>query len=85
MESATRARADCSFIMTISNAKCCLLKDLILAPCPGRRQEFSANKSLEALQDHGNFQKYSYIFIIVKLIDVMPDVKWHFMGSFKRY
>lgn len=33
----------------------------------------------------GVFKKYSYIFIIVKLIDLMPDVKWHFMGSFKRY
>lgn len=76
---------DFSFIIIISNAKCYLLKDLILAPCPGRRQDFSANKGLEALQDHRSFQKYSYIFIIVKLIELMPDVKWHFMGSFKRY
>jgi hypothetical protein len=55
-----------------------------LAPCPDRRQDFSANKGLEALQDHRSFQKYSYIFIVVKLTDPMPDVKWHFMGSFKK-
>lgn len=76
---------DVSFIIIISNAKRYLLKDLTLAPCPDRRQEFSANKGLEALQDHRSFQKkYSYIFIVVKLIDPMPGVKWHFMGSVKK-
>lgn len=64
---------DLSFFVIVSNAKCYLLKDLILAPCPGRRQDFSANKSLESLQDHGSFQKHFYIFIMVKLIDLMPD------------
>lgn len=71
---------DFPFIIIISNAKRYLLKDLTLAPCPDRRQEFSANKGLEALQDHRSFQKYPYIFIVVKLIDSMPGLKWHFYG-----
>lgn len=78
---------DFSFIIIISNAKRYLLKDLTLAPCPDRRQEFSANKGLEALQDHRPQEfskKYSYIFIVVKLIDLMPGIKWHFMGSVKK-
>ena len=32
---------DFPFIIIISNAKCYLLKDLTLAPCLGRRQDFS--------------------------------------------
>lgn len=51
-----KLHVDFPFIIIISNAKCYLLKDLTLASCLGRRQDFSANKSLEALQDHGSFQ-----------------------------
>lgn len=46
-----------------------------LGSLPWQKADFLLIRAWRLYEDHRSFSKYSYIFLIVKLIDLMPDVK----------